>query len=54
MGTLTERSRAARYAAFLDLVGHLQLLRVASGVWYTNNRLWHNTLAEGYRLHANC
>ena len=30
MGTLTARPRAAIYTAFLDLVDHLQLLRVTS------------------------
>ena len=48
MGTL-ERSRAARFAAFLNRFGNLHLLRAASRVWYTNNCLWHNTLAIDYR-----
>ena len=52
MGTPTARSRTAIYAAFLDLVGYLQLLLVASSAWYTNNCLWHNT--KGYRLYTNC
>ena len=53
MGTLTARSRAAIYAAFLDLVDHLQLLRVASSAWYTDNCLWDDySLAYGYKLYA--
>ena len=52
MSTLTSRPRAAVYAAFLDLVGHLQLLRVASSAQYTNNCPWHNSLAKEYRLYA--
>ena len=42
MGTLTVTPRAVIYAAFLDLIDHLQLLHVALSTWYTNNCLWHN------------
>ena len=35
--TLSASSRAAIYAAFLDLVDHLKLLRIASIALYTTN-----------------
>ena len=48
MSTITARPRGAIYAAFLDPIGHLQLLQVAS----SPNCLWHYSLAKEYRLYV--
>ena len=36
-------SRVAIYAAFLDLVDHLQLLHIASSAWYMSNHSFHES-----------
>ena len=54
ISTFSASSRVAIYAAFLDLVDHLQLLHIASSAWYTSNRSFHeSSLANELMIKAN-